>query len=395
MNTYIGNLDFKVKENDLKGIFEEYGAVESVKIISDKFSVKSKGFGFVTMENDAEVQKAINELNGAALISREIVVNEAKTKNNIVNKLTSVIVLLFISLLSFAVSGPSVVRGKVVDAADGEAIAFAYVIITDMSDKVVANGVTDEDGAFEVSDISSSEVMIMVRMIGYEAFVSDRIVLSVEKNVDVGTLKMQKMSIGLQEITVVGEKNQIVYKIDRQSISASSSITATGGTVLDILANTPSVLVDGNGNMTYRGSSNFLVYVDGKISPLEGTAALKQIPSASVEDVEIITTPSARYRTDGDAAIINVTTKKMQTGGWSGLIDVSGSTIGTWSLNGMINYQKGRNNWYIGGTGQQIKGRSDFNQQKKTDVLGIETTSLSDGERWSSNGTTTAKAGWQ
>lgn len=80
MNIYVGNLDFKVKENDLKGIFEEYGTVESVKIISDKFSGKSKGFGFVTMDNDADAQKAINDLNGATLISREIVVNEAKPK---------------------------------------------------------------------------------------------------------------------------------------------------------------------------------------------------------------------------------------------------------------------------------------------------------------------------
>jgi len=88
MNIYVGNLDFKVNENDLKGIFEEYGTVESVKIISDKFSGRSKGFGFVTMENSAEAKKAINDLNGATLISREIIVNEAKPKktSNAYNK---------------------------------------------------------------------------------------------------------------------------------------------------------------------------------------------------------------------------------------------------------------------------------------------------------------------
>jgi len=86
MNIYVGNLDFKVNENDLKGIFEEYGTVESVKIISDKFSGRSKGFGFVTMDNSAEAKKAINDLNGATLISREIIVNEAKPKKNTYNK---------------------------------------------------------------------------------------------------------------------------------------------------------------------------------------------------------------------------------------------------------------------------------------------------------------------
>jgi len=82
MNIYVGNLDFKVNENDLEGIFEDYGTVSSAKIISDKFTGRSKGFGFVTMENDSEATKAINELNGAEFESRKIVVNEAKPKKN-------------------------------------------------------------------------------------------------------------------------------------------------------------------------------------------------------------------------------------------------------------------------------------------------------------------------
>jgi len=80
MNIYVGNLDFKVNENDLKGIFEEYGAVSSVKIIIDKFSGKSRGFGFVTMDDPEEAKKAIENLNGTAMEDRELVVNEAKPK---------------------------------------------------------------------------------------------------------------------------------------------------------------------------------------------------------------------------------------------------------------------------------------------------------------------------
>ena len=82
MNIYVGNLDFKVNENDLEGIFEDYGTVSSAKIITDKFSGRSKGFGFVTMENQDEANKAIKELNGATWENRKIVVNEAKPKKN-------------------------------------------------------------------------------------------------------------------------------------------------------------------------------------------------------------------------------------------------------------------------------------------------------------------------
>ncbi len=82
MNIYVGNLNYRVDENDLEGIFEEFGAVTDVKIITDKFSGRSKGFGFVTMQDSEEANKAIEELNGATLENRQLVVNEAREKQN-------------------------------------------------------------------------------------------------------------------------------------------------------------------------------------------------------------------------------------------------------------------------------------------------------------------------
>ncbi|MCD4682519.1 MAG: RNA-binding protein [Bacteroidales bacterium] len=82
MNIYVGNLDFKVDESDLEKVFQEHGTVSSVKIITDKFSGRSKGFGFITMDNDDEGNKAIKELNGTTLKDREIVVNEARPRRN-------------------------------------------------------------------------------------------------------------------------------------------------------------------------------------------------------------------------------------------------------------------------------------------------------------------------
>ncbi|MBM3420024.1 MAG: RNA-binding protein [Bacteroidetes bacterium] len=80
MNIYVGSLDYKVNEDDLRGVFEVYGTVSSVQIIKDKMSGRSKGFGFVVMANDDEALKAIKELDGSILESREVVVNEAKPK---------------------------------------------------------------------------------------------------------------------------------------------------------------------------------------------------------------------------------------------------------------------------------------------------------------------------
>lgn len=80
MNIFVGSLPFSIEEADLRGYFEEYGAVDSVKIISDKFTGRSKGFGFVEMPNDEEAQKAIDELNGGSIDGRTIVVNKSEPK---------------------------------------------------------------------------------------------------------------------------------------------------------------------------------------------------------------------------------------------------------------------------------------------------------------------------
>ena len=80
MNIYVGNLDFKVDENELKEAFSEFGEVESARIITDKYTGRSKGFGFVVIENDEDASKAIESLNGKSLGQREIVVNEARPK---------------------------------------------------------------------------------------------------------------------------------------------------------------------------------------------------------------------------------------------------------------------------------------------------------------------------
>ena len=85
MNIYVGNLDFKVNENDLENLFQEYGETSSVKIITDKYSGRSKGFGFVIMDDQDEAKRAIEELNGVTLKDREITVNEARPRKEYSN----------------------------------------------------------------------------------------------------------------------------------------------------------------------------------------------------------------------------------------------------------------------------------------------------------------------
>jgi RNA recognition motif-containing protein len=80
MNIYVGNLDYRVDEKDLEDVFAEYGTVSSAKVIMDKYNGRSKGFGFVEMDNQDEANKAVSELDGATLEDRKLTVNEAKPR---------------------------------------------------------------------------------------------------------------------------------------------------------------------------------------------------------------------------------------------------------------------------------------------------------------------------
>lgn len=199
----------------------------------------------------------------------------------------------------------------------------------------------------------------------------------------------------LDEAVATAQKSRIVYRLDRQKVSGNASISAAGGTAIDVLKSIPSVQVNSEGELSYRGSTGFLVYIDGHQSILEGSQALQQISAESIEDIEIITTPSARYRTEGDVGIINIVTRKQDEAGFGGYVNASGSTIGSWNTDALINLRKGKSRWYLGLNAAQQKGKSKFRQDRKATVDDFITESLSDGERFSCNSTYIARLGYE
>ena len=199
----------------------------------------------------------------------------------------------------------------------------------------------------------------------------------------------------LDEAVATAEKSRVVYRLDRQKVSGNANLAASGGTAVDVLKSIPSMQVNADGELSYRGSTGFLVYEDGRQSVLEGTQALQQIAAANIEDIEIITTPSARYKTEGDVGIINIVTRKQDQSGFSGSLNASGSTIGSWNGDALMNLRKGASRWYLGLTATQQKGRSDFRQDRKAIVDDYVTESLSDGERFSCNSSYIARLGYE
>ncbi len=198
-------------------------------------------------------------------------------------------------------------------------------------------------------------------------------------------------TILMREVSVNGQRQRISYRLDRQKIDASQVLTAQGGTALDVLRAVPGVMIDADGSLSYRGSQEFLVYVDGKISPLTGTEALQMIGAAGIRDIEILTTPSAKYKTDGDVGIINIVTRKAETEGWDAVVNGIASTWGTLSLDAKINYRLGHHNIYVGGQGSDIHNKSQFQQEKQT--AGV--TSYADGTRFRNFRTFIGQGGYE
>lgn len=199
----------------------------------------------------------------------------------------------------------------------------------------------------------------------------------------------------MREVSINGQRQRISYRLDRQQIDASQVLTAQGGTAFDVLRAVPGVVIDADGGLSFRGSQDFLVYVDGKPSPLSGTEALQMIGAASIKDIEILTTPSAKYKTDGDVGIINIVTRRAETDGWDVAVNGTASTWGTLSLDTKINYRIGHHNIYVGGQGSDIHNKSQFQQEKFTTAGGASARSYADGTRFRNFRTYIGQGGYE
>ena len=124
--------------------------------------------------------------------------------------------------------------------------------------------------------------------------------------------------------------------------------TSEAGTAVDILENVPSVQVDVEGNVSLRGSTGFAVLIDGKQTILEPSDALRQIPSSSIENIEIITNPSVKYEPDGATGIINIVTKKNRLDGLSGIVNANVGTYGQYGGDFQMSYRMNKFNFILG-----------------------------------------------
>ena len=274
-------------------------------------------------------------------------------------KLTEKLVLLFIFIVSASQilvaqpppeAGPGRINGKVCDAATKSPLEFATISVYKKDSSLVTGTITSADGSFSV-DVKPGNYYISVQFISYKKQNIENILITPRDRIfNTGIIDLYPVSENLEEVTVVGEKSEMVFNLDKKVFNVGKDLSNTGKSALDILDNIPSVTVDLDGNVSLRGSDNLKILIDGKPSGLANagnTDALQNLPGNMIERVEVITNPSARYEAEGMTGIINIVLKKDQQKGVNGSFELTGGYPANYSAGTNMNFRRDKINYFI------------------------------------------------
>ena len=273
---------------------------------------------------------------------------------------------LMLPLLAMA---QGVVKGKILDKATDEPMPYVNVVVNTSADgKFLKGAITDEDGAFSVSDIADGNYQLVISYFGYKE-VKREFSISSEKNThNYSTIYLSEDVKQLSEVTVKGQRSSVKLEVDRKSFDVSQDIANAGGAASDVLENIPSVEVDNDGNISLRGNSSVEVWINGKASGLTSdnrAQILQQLPAESIDRIEVIDNPSAKFSAEGSAGIINIVLKKDRKAGYYGSLQTGADTRGGANVSGNINYNSSKIDTYlnIGYRHREGKGGAISNQQ--------------------------------
>lgn len=239
------------------------------------------------------------------------------------------------------------ISGRIVDS-DNNVVPNATVAIYDETETDLISGTnTDEDGAFSISIESGNYVLVA----SYVSFTDHRTTIALEagENLDLGTITLRTGQAQLDEVIIEGERSYMEMNFDSRSFNVGADITSLGGSALDVLDNVPSITTDFEGNVSLRGNQGVQILINGRPSNLvsNGTDALGSIPSSMIEEIEVITNPSARYAADGTAGIINIILVDNTQLGFNGSLQANTGLPQDHGIGANLNYHVNNINWFL------------------------------------------------
>ncbi|MBS1512648.1 MAG: TonB-dependent receptor [Bacteroidetes bacterium] len=260
------------------------------------------------------------------------------------------------------------VTGSIKDGGQQKIIDAASVSLLKAKDSgLVKVAITDKDGNFVIENVKEGSYLVLATSVGHMKTYSNTFTVSASQpEVNVGVLQLIPAEKSLAGVTVTSSKKPFIErKADKTVLNVESSISSTGSTALEVLEKAPGVTVDKDGNISLKGKQGVLIMVDGKptyLSSAELTNMLRNMSSNQLDQIEIMTNPSAKYDASGRAGIINIKTKKNKQKGFNGSASTA-YTQGVYSrtsnsLN--LNYKSGKVNLFSTLSGNYRNGYQDL-----------------------------------
>ena len=282
------------------------------------------------------------------------------------------IIFFFCLLLStVALHAQGIVRGHIFDKQSDEALQFVNVRVTDGQGQLVGGGITDIKGQFQVKGLKDGSYKLEISFVGYKNNSRSFQITPQKRTVNFARIYLSEDAKTLKEVQVTGQRSQMKLEVDRKTFTVDEVLAAAGGSVADLLENIPSVEVTTDGEVSLRGNSSVEVWINGKASGLTNDnrgEILQQIPAESIERIEIIDNPSAKYSPEGTAGIINIVLKRDRKAGYYGSANVGANQKGGWNVGGNINYSSKILDAYanIGYRRRKGSGGNEAQQQYRT-----------------------------
>lgn len=232
---------------------------------------------------------------------------------------------------------PGKISGNIINT-DSKPVESATVQLLKAADKaLVKTALTDKAGNFAFENIAEGKYLVSIAAVGFAKKASDTFfVTAANPVITVAALTLAPQSKSLSEVTVVSAKPFIEQKLDRTVVNVEASPSNAGATALEALEKSPGVSVDNDGNISLKGKQGVIIMMDGKptfLSPADLANVLRNLPAAALDQIEIMTNPSAKYDAAGNSGVINIKTKKSKTAGSNGTI-TAGNTSSLFTRNG-------------------------------------------------------------
>ena len=252
------------------------------------------------------------------------------------------IIFFLLCLCAYTGWAQGIVKGKILDRQKSEPLGFVNIKVTEQgSDKFVGGGITDAGGNFNVSGLKDGKYTLSLTFMGYKDVTRQFEITPAKRDVQFKLLYMAEDAKQLNEVTVTGQRATMKLEVDRKSFDVGQLISNAGQAASDVLDNIPSIEVDNDGNVSLRGNSSVEVWINGKASGLTSdnrAQILQQLPAESIERIEVIDNPSAKFSAEGSAGIINIVLKKDRKAGYYGSVQAGGDTRGGANTSFNVNY---------------------------------------------------------